>query len=358
MPNLRSKLPLLTAAALLLLLLLPGCARTPDLDSQIHKATAPYRFSLLGWELKTLSGEIFNRRQAATDNATLSEKLLEQQIREAFSGENIHNPAEKLLGKKLDFPPVYIHLGQPPNLLVVSPRDRIEKIRSVTLIPDMDEEAMQTLEAAIDSLGYSSLVVGLGGLATFPSYISRDADISFIVETAAHEWMHQYLAFTPLGFRYVLDVTGIRKDYDIETMNETVADMVGQEIGEIVYQKYYAPPATDNTTPETPEDEFDFNKAMREIRQAVDGYLARGEIEAAEAYMEQQRQYLAANGYYLRKLNQAYFAFHGTYANSPTSVSPIGADIQRLRRESVSLKDFLDRVSAMTDPGELAEAVR
>jgi hypothetical protein len=349
---------LLTAVVLLLTPLLPGCSHTPDLNSQIHKATAPYLFSLLGWELKTLSGEIFNRHQTATDNATLNEKLMEQQIRETFSEENIHNPAEKLLGRKFNFPPVYIHLGQPPNLLVVSPRDRIEKIRSVTLIPDMDEEDMQTLETAIDSLGYSSLVVELGGLATFPSYISNDADIKFILETAAHEWMHQYLAFTPLGFLYLLDIAGIRQDYDIETMNETVADMVGKEIGEIVYQKYYAPSEIDSIATEPPENEFDFNGAMREIRKAVDDYLARGEIESAEAYMEQQRQYLAANGYYLRKLNQAYFAFHGTYADSPTSISPVGAEIKQLRSESASLKEFLNTVSRMTSRQDLAAAVR
>jgi hypothetical protein len=358
MPHFKVRLLLLAAVGLLLLSLLPGCTRSSDLDSRIREATAPYRFSILDWELKTLAGEVFHRRPAAADNATLNEKLLEERIREAFSEQGIYNPVDRLIRPRFNFPPVNIYLAKPPHLLVVSPRDRIEKIRSVTLAPEMDEKDMAAIEAGIDNLGYSSLVVGLGGLATFPSYISDEADTRFIIETAAHEWLHLYLAFTPLGFLYVLDLIGIRRDYDIATMNETVADMVGKEIGEIVYQQYYAPPTTNNTTPDTAETGFDFNKAMREIRQAVDADLARGEIEAAEAYMEQQRQYLAANGYYLRKLNQAYFAFHGTYADSPTSISPIGAEMKKLRSESISLKEFLDRVSVMTGRQDLKDSVK
>lgn len=361
MPHRRVKFLLLAAAILLLLSPFSGCAPTSKLDSRIRESTAPYRFRILNWELKALSNEVrklFNRPQNITNNTTLNERLLERQISEAFYSQGIHNPLDRYFKLKIGFPPVNIHLGKPLHLLVVSPRDRIEKIRSVTLLPEIDEKDMAAIEADIDSLGYSSLVVGLGGLATFPSYISNEADIRYIIETAAHEWMHQYLAFTPLGFLYVLDAAGIRRNYDIATMNETVADMVGKEIGEIVYQKYYAPPGTDNISTKTEETGFDFNRAMREIRRTVDDYLAGGEIEAAEAYMEQQRQYLAENGYYLRKLNQAYFAFHGTYADSPTSISPIGAEMKKLRNDSVSLKEFLDRVSVMTNRQDLAESAK
>jgi hypothetical protein len=222
----------------------------------------------------------------------------------------------------------------------------------------MNEKDMEGIEAKIESLGYSALVVELGGIATFPSYVSNNADRKYIIETSAHEWVHQYLAFTPLGFLYVLDKAGIHQNYDVATINETVADIVGREIGDIIYQKYYAPPATNNTTPEKTATGFDFNKEMREIRQTVDSYLAKGEIEMAEAFMAQQRQYLAANGYYIRKLNQAYFAFYGTYADSPTSISPIGAQMKKLRSESPSLKDFLDKASGMTSLQDLAESVR
>ena len=78
--------------------------------------------------------------------------------------------------------------------------------------------------------------VQIGGLgATYPAFVADNADLRWTIETAAHEWVHQYLAFKPLGFRYVLDLLGITTNYDIDTINETVADLVGQEIGTEVY---------------------------------------------------------------------------------------------------------------------------
>jgi hypothetical protein len=74
--------------------------------------------------------------------------------------------------------------------------------------------------------------------------------------------------------------------------------------------------------------------------------------------MEQKRQYLSENGYYIRKLNQAYFAFHGTYANSPTSISPIGAEMRKLREDSASVKDFLDSVAGITSHEDLIESLK
>jgi hypothetical protein len=358
----KSKIFLLLVLALLLILpSLSACARTPDLDSTIHDATGGFRFGLASWEFKTLSGELTGTssgRRSPSDNLTSEENLIERRVAEAFAAQGIFNPLDRFFSLKIGFPPVYIYLGRPPHLLVVSPRDSIENIREVNLLPDMDEKDMEAIEAKIDAFGYSALVVDLGGLSTFPSYIADDAGIRFILDTAAHEWMHLYLTFTPLGFLNLLDKTGIRRDYDINTMNETVADIVGHEIGESVYERYYAPPPSDNTTPEGPARGFDFNKAMREIRLAVDDYLAGGQIDEAEKFMEEQRRYLAANGYYIRKLNQAYFAFYGSYADSPASVSPIGADLAQLREQSASLKAFLDTVVTMTSRRDLEKSVK
>ena len=86
---------------------------------------------------------------------------------------------------------------------------------------------------------------------------------------------------------------------------------------------------------------------MRRIRQRVDQLLADGKIEEAEAYMETERLKLVKKGYNLRKLNQAYFAFHGSYALSPASIDPIGPQIRQLRAASPSLKTFLDRVGRL-----------
>jgi len=73
--------------------------------------------------------------------------------------------------------------------------------------------------------------------------------------------------------------------------------------------------------------------------------------------MEERRKEFVANGYYIRKLNQAYFAFHGIYGQDPASVSPIYEDLNQLRAESPSLRDFLDDVAAMRNYAELTEAL-
>ncbi len=275
----------------------------PDRTSTgiFRQSLPPTSFHLVKWEFKALGGEIgqfFSRHHESTDNATsefatyfdnveqirtleatieavkagdqpgdlpsLEDKLsvlrqdnsamtgdierqLEKKIKAMLSQEGIFNPLDKYVRFKIGFPPVKMILAKPPHLLVVSPRDRIESIREVNLLPEMSQEDMESIEAKVDSLGVSSLVVDLGGLATYPSYITDEADLQFIIETAVHEWLHQYLAFTPLGFYYILDLTGIRQDYDIATINETVVSMVSKEIGSMIYKEYFAQGETDNT---------------------------------------------------------------------------------------------------------------
>jgi hypothetical protein len=284
------------------------------------------------------------------------ERILEKQIRDTLIEEGIFNPIIEL---RVSFPPVNFNLEQPPHLLVISPRERIESIREITLKPELSLQEREGIEEEVDGLGVSSLVVGLGGLgATYPTFVTNEASLQFTLDTATEEWLHQYLAFKPLGFGYLLDLTGLSSNYEIATMNETVASMVSKEIGSIAYKEYYSEYENRANQSQATESEFDFNREMREIRKTVDALLAQEEIEQAEEFMEQQRQYLASMGYYIRKLNQAYFAFHGTYADSPTSISPIGIDLRKLRAQSASLKDFLDTVSVMTTGEDLRDSVK
>ncbi len=387
-----------------------GCGSSHDFDKTLRAITKPYRFGVAKWELATFGegiGKVFGGRPEAADggvsevagyfaavermkklgykiesvragtgqgdlpsleaeldklqqqnkvDAETVSRVLETQIREVLSQQGIFNPVYKYLRLQIGFPPVNFKLGRMPHLLVVSPRDRIESIREVVLLPDMSLEDMEGVEDKVDELDVSSLVVSLGGFATYPSLITNEGNLRFTIDTAAEEWLHQYLAFKPLGFHYLWDLTGIRRDYEVATMNETLAGMVSREIGGIVYESYYKKNETDRAEPV--ETGFDFNKEMREIRRAVDDYLARGEIEQAEEFMEQRRQYLVSRGYHIRKLNQAYFAFHGAYADRPTSISPIGVEMKQLRSQSASLKDFLETVSAMTSRQDLAESIR
>ena len=288
------------------------------------------------------------------------EHTIAVQINQILAEQRIHNP----LGNnwfKLTFPPVNFSLESPLYELVISPRDKIQRIKSVTLQQDITASQMQEIEAAIDELNVSSLVVQIGGLgATYPTFVVNTSDLRWTIDTAAHEWLHQYLAFTPLGFGYILDLLGIYQNYDIGTINETVANMFGQEIGTMVYDKYYSQfqDTLDQTAEVSPVSTgFDFNAAMRVIRRNVDTYLEQGQIDQAEKYMVEQQQFLSTKGYYIRRLNQAYFAFYGTYADGPTSIDPIGPKLRSIRDNSPSLKDFLVIVSKFGSSQDLNEAV-
>ncbi len=65
--------------------------------------------------------------------------------------------------------------------------------------------------------------------------------------------------------------------------------------------------------------------------------LPQGKIDEAETYMEQRRQLFWQNGYLIRKLNQAYFAFHGAYADVPGGAAgedPVGPAVRALREKA------------------------
>jgi len=134
--------------------------------------------------------------------------------------------------------------------------------------------------------------------------------------------------------------------------------MVSKEVGGMVVESYYPDLKSDGDKPPGGKSEFDFDREMREIRKAVDEYLDKGEVEQAETFMAEKREYLASKGYHIRKLNQAYFAFYGAYADSPTSISPIGDEVKQLRDQSASLKEFLDTVSSITSREELQAGIK
>jgi hypothetical protein len=283
---------------------------------------------------------------------------------QVLSDIGIYQPWYKYVKLKFTFPPPEFELETAPHLLVISPRDKIERMKDVLLAENMSLDQITSLEANVDKLNVSSLVVDLGGVGTYPSLVASDSDFQYIIETCAHEWAHAYLAFTPLGSRYVLNIAGLSHNEDITTMNETVADVIGKEVGDAVVKKYYpqfqsnSQTVQSNSQNTSDQPVFNFNQEMANIRKQVDQYLSAGKIDTAEIYMQQKQEYLAANGYYIRKLNQAYFAFYGTYADSPAYENPIGTEIKQLRTKSASLKDFLNTVSSITTVKNLNSALK
>lgn len=289
------------------------------------------------------------------------ETILARQIRAALAEAGIHHPADRFIGLEIGFPPVWFEVTRPPHVLVVSPRDRIAKAREVLLIEGLDVETMVRMEAAVEALGYSALVVRIGGFGgLYPALVAESTSLPFLLEAGTEEWLHQYLAFTPLGFRYVLDLLHIARSYEVVTLNETVAGIVSEEVAGAVLAAHYPQyiPTDPPAPPDPPDpDAFSFPREMRSIRLHVDELLAAGRIEEAEAFMEERRRFLLTQGIFIRRLNQAYFAFHGTYAAEPTSVDPIGDQVTALRVSSPTLRAFLDRVVTITSRADLEVAV-
>ncbi len=225
----------------------------------------------------------------------------------------------------LIFPPVDIALARPPRVLIVSPRDRIDRVDTLLLKPDMTPEEMEELERKIfREQNMSALVEGIGGVATYPSVVREGSSLRSTAITAAHEWLHTYWFFRPLGWNFW-------SSSEMTTLNETAATIAGRDLGNRTYTAITGevvpdePPSVGGSlTEESSDDEegFDFAREMRRTRVRVDELLAGGSVEEAEAYMEERRQVFVKNGYFIRKLNQAYFAFHGTYAPAPPRSAP------------------------------------
>ncbi|GIV80108.1 hypothetical protein FKZ61_023175 [Litorilinea aerophila] len=262
-------------------------------------------------------------------------------------------------------PPVQFTFTEPPKKLVVSPRYRIETLYTQMLTPEMDLPEIEQRESFIyHHYNLSAYITDIGGLGAFPTMVVDDADLPWILSTVAHEWTHNYLALFPLGWNYFTNS-------DMTTLNETVAEIVGNEIGEQTLAYFYpeiyqaqapapTPSEKGDQEPESPPDEpppFDFRTEMRATRLEVDRLLAEGKVEEAEAYMEARRRLFVEHGYPLRVLNQAYFAFHGSYGTSPASTSPLGPKLAQLRALTPDIATFLHTVRGFTSVQDLERAL-
>ena len=262
------------------------------------------------------------------------------------------------------FPPVQFTFVEPPKKLVVSPRDRIATVHYRMLQPAFSTADAEATEATITAdFDLSAYVTRIGGLGAYPSMVIDRGDIPWIMSTVAHEWTHNYLTLFPLGLSY-------NRSPQLTTINETVAEIVGNEVGAAVVARYYpefAPEAEEDAAsaadvdalpgvdlPPSGPTPFDFRTEMRRTRLMVDRLLADGRVEDAERYMEQQRQQFVANGYPIRKLNQAYFAFHGSYGTSAASTDPLVPLLFQLRDQSADTRAFLRNVRGVTSSEQLA----
>ena len=368
-------------------------------DGAAEEAASEHEYNLAGWEIKHFPEKwlhklqhLFNDRseQERTDaicayfkaaaelnstqepNAEAEKRLaeLENDVEDTIEGRvtavlkdqklTLEPPLFSDLG--LVFPPVDFEIDGTPRVLAVSPRERIELRNSYLLEPDIPQPEIDQIEhnaesANVDGRGVSALVIRTGGFSSYPSVVFEDTPYDSLMETVFHEWLHSYLILFPLGARYF-------GSSETRTLNESVANIGGKELARLYFERYGtleqacgAQPAPAATPPPTPSG-FDFTGEMRALRREVEAMLAQGQVEQAEALMAAKRDEFQSKGVFIRRLNQAYFAFHGFYADSPGSIGPIGPKLQTLLERAGSPGEFVRRASALTTRADLDAALQ
>lgn len=300
-------------------------------------------------ELKTVEDERANIENEVED-------VIEGRVTAVLEDEGLTMGPPPFTEMRLVFPPVDFEFDSPPRVLVVSPRERIEYDRSYLLTPGLNVETAEGIEREAEAenageSGVSALVVSTGGVATYPNVVPELDSYDSLIDTVFHEWLHSYLAFYPLGSSYF-------SGDEARTLNESVTNLAGHELARLYFERYgaletgpsLAPPPS--TSP-APAPAFDFTKAMRELRRQVEDLLSQGRVAEAEALMNEKREEFEGRGYYIRRLNQAYFAFHGSYADTPGSIDPIGPKLERLLERAGSAGEFVRRARSITSEAGL-----
>jgi hypothetical protein len=256
------------------------------------------------------------------------------------------------------WPPVDFTFAPNGLVLVRSPRDRIERLDGLLLDHSVGLLQQVTLEEDVEALGdnISAIVVRIGGVATYPSQVTPELSLHSTLNLISHEWLHHWLFFRPLGRSWFAGG-------ELTSVNETVANMFGEEVGDAALERLTGdvilreewPSQGERRLKQTDPLAFDYRREMRQTRLHLEELLSRGEIDRAEVYLEERRLTFVANGFSIRKLNNAWFAFKGTYGDSPAAISPIEDQLRTIRADSENLAHFLDRVSAINQAGQLKE---
>lgn len=309
--------------------------------------------------LRTQRDELLERQKMI---APFAEAILQSQVSAAFAELGLTSGGQTV-------PPLLYHTSPTPLALIVSPRDQIVQTTNISILPTLTLDQQIKLEDDVaNSLNVSTLIVPVGGIGVYPTMVMETTNLPWMISTIAHEWIHNYLNLRPLGLNYSTTP-------ELRTMNETVANIGGDEAGLIVLRTYYPellasdshqslilfPKLAPPPDPAAQEEPFDFRAEMHETRVTADELLAQGKVEEAEAYMESRRQIFWESGYLLRKLNQAYFAFHGAYADVPGGAAgedPVGPAVRALREQSASFKEFITTIAWMTSFEQLQEAIK
>jgi hypothetical protein len=380
----------LAAVAILIALAIAGGValyRATAPDDAAEAAAGEHAYDLVSWEVRHFPQkwlhklqQTFDGRGADEENEAIcaysqpagderpteiendAEDVIEGRVTAVLEDQGLALEPPLFNDLGLVFPPVDFELDATPRVLAVSPRERIELRDSYLLEPALSPDVIEEIESKAESKngdenGVSALVIRTGGFASYPSVVFEDASYESLIETVFHEWLHSYLIFFPLGTSYF-------GSSEARTLNESVANIAGKELARLYFERHGTLEDACGATPSTPAPRpspttpaFDFTSEMRALRREVEAMLTEGRVDEAEALMAAKRDEFESEGVFIRKLNQAYFAFHGFYADTAGSIDPIGPKLQTLLDRAGSPGEFVRAASGITSRAELDQAL-
>ena len=329
------------------------------LDDLLGDATETHRFSLLKYELTHLPNRWLTNVAGWVDEPEFDEDailerwfeswderdrkaaelLLERRLSRAVSELELDSPLPLFGRVRVVWPPIDVDLSEPLHVLAVSPRDEVRMVRSVLLTSDVQREDYKRIESVVEAdQRWSAWVGRVGGVALYPASVVSSRDYLSTLQIMAHEWTHHHLGFYPLGLAY-------GRGSDMRTINETVADIVGDQLGVFAAElPGYDVASEAERDPEPDAIRAETDPILRQLRLDVDALLAEGKIGDAERRMEEVRLELIDLGRPFRRINQAFLAFRGGYGASPSSASQWGDRLIEFRSSTDSLDQFLEAV--------------
>tara|TARA_B100001029_G_C14981061_1_gene406045 strand:- start:61 stop:1056 length:996 start_codon:yes stop_codon:yes gene_type:complete len=306
-----------------------GCQSNKDHELKDYVGNEN-QFSILKYEIDSIKNLFLERygfkdpkKEIAQIKKLLINELYEQDMDYIFN---------------IIFPTPEFTVGNSPKLLVTSPRNKIERGSELLINSSISLIEIEKIENAIEEEeNLSSIIIDIGGIAAYPAIIKESNNQRQLFLTFSHEWLHQYLIFHPLGRSYFSNTK-------MKEINETLANIFSAKLLDSLCLKEFELKKEICSIEDKVKNEFDYSKFMKNLRLDVDNLLLERKILEAEKLMEDSALILNNNGFKIRKINQAWFAFNGTYGDSPSSVSNIDDELLKFIDNQTTIKIAIDEL--------------
>lgn len=198
-----------------------------DVEAQIEAIYADPTIANPSEASRQLQRDRDRLEQRRRDLQPLAEPIIERQVSAVLADEGFGKMGQVL-------PPVAFRFVDPPDVLVVSPRNIIRQDFAISLRPITITERHE-LENRVETASSedSAYVTGIGGVGIYPAMIIETRYPAFAFEIVAHEWSHHYLFLFPSGMEYL-----VRPETRI--INETTAEVFGNAVGLKVLERFYS----------------------------------------------------------------------------------------------------------------------